>query len=164
MSEEMDDESFDLEKLQQLMELMEKHDLSEINLRKGHEHWRLRRRDHNVVLQAAPAMAPPVYAPPATPVAAPARSADVAPPAAGDPGDLLIKSPAVGTFYVAPTPEDPPFVSIGSRVSPDTIVCTIEAMKVFNPIPSEVAGTITAVLVKNGESVEFGQPLFRVKP
>lgn len=76
----------------------------------------------------------------------------------------MIKSPAVGTFYVAPSPEDPPFVSIGSRVSPDSVVCTIEAMKVFNPIPAEVSGTITAVLVKNGDSVEFGQPLFRVKP
>jgi acetyl-CoA carboxylase biotin carboxyl carrier protein len=70
----------------------------------------------------------------------------------------------VGTFYAAATPDDPPFVSIGTRVSPETVVCIVEAMKVFNQIPAEVSGTIVEVLVKNGDSVEFGQPLFRVRP
>ena len=75
-----------------------------------------------------------------------------------------IKSPTVGTFYAAPSPGEPSFVSVGSVVTPETIVCLIEAMKVFNQIPAEVNGTIAAILVKSGDAVEFGQPLFRVKP
>jgi acetyl-CoA carboxylase biotin carboxyl carrier protein len=70
----------------------------------------------------------------------------------------------VGTFYSAQTPEDPPFVKVGDKVTPTTTVCLIEAMKVFNPIPSEVAGTIAEVLVKNGDAVEYGQALFKVRP
>ena len=81
-----------------------------------------------------------------------------------DDGTIEITSPTVGTFYSSPTPDDPPFVKIGSKVSSDTIVCIVEAMKVFNQIPAEVSGTITEVLVKNGDPVEFGQPLFRVRP
>jgi acetyl-CoA carboxylase biotin carboxyl carrier protein len=78
-------------------------------------------------------------------------------------GTITINSPTVGTYYSSPTPDDPPFVSVGSRVQPETIVCIVEAMKVFNQIPAELSGTIVAVLAKNGESVEFGQPLFRVR-
>lgn len=74
----------------------------------------------------------------------------------------MIKSPTVGTFYTSPTPDDPPFVSVGSKVTADTVVCIVEAMKVMNQIPAEVNGTITEVLVKDGEAIEFGQPLFRV--
>ena len=77
---------------------------------------------------------------------------------------VVIKSPTVGTFYSSPSPDDPPFVTVGSKVQPDTTVCIVEAMKVFNPIPAEVTGTITAVLVSNGDSVEYDQPLFRVDP
>jgi acetyl-CoA carboxylase biotin carboxyl carrier protein len=87
-------------------------------------------------------------------------------PAAGprNDGSLTINSPTVGTFYSSPTPDDPPFVNIGSAVTPETVVCIVEAMKVFNQIPAEVSGTIIEVLVKNGDSVEFGQPLYRVRP
>ena len=70
----------------------------------------------------------------------------------------------IGTFYAAPSPNAPPFVKVGDHVGPTTTVCTIEAMKVFNEIPAEVAGQITAVLVENGEPVDFGQPLFKVDP
>ena len=70
----------------------------------------------------------------------------------------------VGTYYASPTPDSPPFVSPGTAVRPDTTVCVIEAMKVFTDIPAGVSGTITEVLVKNGQPVEFGQPLFRVQP
>lgn len=157
-------QAFDLAQLQQLFELMEKHGLSEVNLKHGEEQWRLR-RGPQVVAGAPVAYAPapqPIHAPAPAPVAA----APAAPAAAASGGDGLIeiKSPTVGTFYVAPSPEDPPFVNVGSTVSPTTVVCTIEAMKVFNQIPSEVSGTIAAVLVKNGEAVEFGQPLFKVRP
>jgi acetyl-CoA carboxylase biotin carboxyl carrier protein len=70
----------------------------------------------------------------------------------------------VGTYYASPTPDDPPFVNVGSPIQPETIVCIVEAMKVFNQIPAEVSGTIVEVLAANGDSVEFGQPLFRVRP
>ncbi|MBA4031490.1 MAG: acetyl-CoA carboxylase biotin carboxyl carrier protein [Planctomyces sp.] len=157
-------EPFDLQKLQQLFELMEKHDLSEVNLKNGPEHIRLRRGSSTVTV-AAPA---PVYAPaPAAPApsaapAAPAAASGAAP--ASEAGLIQIKSPTVGTFYTSPTPEDPVFVSVGATVGPQTIVCIIEAMKVFNQIPAEVTGTIAAVLVKNGDPVEYGQPLFSVRP
>jgi acetyl-CoA carboxylase biotin carboxyl carrier protein len=151
-------EPFDLSKLRELVELMEKHGLTEVNLRRGDERWRLRRGPQEVVsLGPAASYAPPPVANPA----APHVPADVPAPAAAG---LLIKSPTVGTFYTSPSPDDPPFVSIGSRVDPETTVCIVEAMKVFNPIPAEVSGTIVEILVKNGDPVEFGQPLFRVRP
>ena len=74
----------------------------------------------------------------------------------------LIKSPMVGTFYSAPDPDSPAYVKVGDPVGPDTTVCIVEAMKVFNEIPAEVSGKIVAVLVENGEPVEFGQPMFKV--
>jgi acetyl-CoA carboxylase biotin carboxyl carrier protein len=149
---------FDLEQLQRLIEMMDKNGLTEISLKRGDEHWRLRRG--GLVHAAAP---PVMMAHPAMPAAAPA-SAPAAPPAAADEGLLTIKAPTVGTFYAAQSPDDPPFVTVGAKVSPQTTVCLIEAMKVFNPIPAEVSGAIAAVLVKNGEAVEFGQPLFKVRP
>ena len=76
---------------------------------------------------------------------------------------IEIKSPMVGTFYGSPSPENPPFVSPGQEVTPETVVCIIEAMKVMNEIKAEVSGTIVEVLAENGKSVEFGQPLFRLK-
>jgi acetyl-CoA carboxylase biotin carboxyl carrier protein len=151
---------FDLERLQQLIELMEKHGLSEVSLRRGPEQWRLRRGvTAPVQMTAMPQMA--AHAP--LPVAAPAPM-QAAPAAAKDDGLQVIKAPTVGTFYSSQTPEDPPFVKSGDKVTPTTTVCLIEAMKVFNPIPAEVAGTIAEVLVKNGDAVEYGQALFKVRP
>ncbi len=151
---------FDLDRLQQLVEMMEKHGLSEVNLRRGDEQWRLRRGAREVVHAAPPQMTFAAPAPSAAPVA---QSAAVAAPP--EPSGLIdIKSPTVGTFYAAPSPGEPAFVTVGSVVTPETIVCLLEAMKVFNQIPSEVSGTITAILVKSGDAIEFGQPLFRVRP
>jgi acetyl-CoA carboxylase biotin carboxyl carrier protein len=82
--------------------------------------------------------------------------------AGGPAGVVLIKSPMVGTFYTAPDPDSPAFVKVGDHVGPDTTVCIVEAMKVFNQIPAEASGRIIAVLVENGAPVEFGQPLFKV--
>ena len=81
---------------------------------------------------------------------------------AGGKGIALVKSPMVGTFYAAPDPDSPPFVKVGDHIGPDTVVCIVEAMKVFNQIPAEASGRIIAVLVENGAPVEFGQPLFKV--
>lgn len=154
-------QSFDLEKLKELIEMMELHGVTEVNLRHGDEQWRLRRGPKvSDMVQMVPQQAVQPVAP--APVASPAggESAPAAPAAAGP----TITAPTVGTFYSAPTPEDPPFVKVGSKVSHDTTVCLIEAMKVFNPIEAEVSGTITEVLVQNGDAVDFGQPLFRYQP
>ena len=161
MPEDAAQPGFDLDKLRELIELMEKHGLTEISLRRGEESWRLR-RGSSEVLQMVPAGS---YAPATAPPQAAAPQAPAGPPAEAPAQRLLeIKSPTVGTFYAAPSPDDPPFVSVGSRVERDTVVCVIEAMKVFNQIQAEVSGTIAEILVNNGDPVEFGQPLFRVRP
>ncbi|QDT49425.1 acetyl-CoA carboxylase biotin carboxyl carrier protein [Symmachiella dynata] len=147
----------DLARLTELIELMEAHGLTEVDVQNGEQRWKLRRGPQDV-MQMVPNAAAYAAAPPPAPAGAPAEAAAV------DDGTIEITSPTVGTFFTSPTPDDPPFVKIGSKVSGDTIVCIVEAMKVFNQIPAEVSGTITEVLVKNGDPVEFGQPLFRVRP
>lgn len=154
---------FSLGALRELVKLMEQHGLTEVSLKSGETHWRLRRGP-----EAGPGSgvsagySPPVAPPPAPPAPPPAAESSGA--AASAAGGVFIKSPTVGTFYSATSPDDPPFVTAGSRVQPDTVVCLIEAMKVFNQIPAEVSGVIAEVLARNGDSVEFGQPLFRVTP
>ena len=160
------DAPFDLNKLQQLVEMMEKHGLSEVHLRRGDEQWRLR-RGAKETLQFVPQQAAYYPTPAAPPAPAPAPAApavaSAAPPADANAPGLVIKSPTIGTFYATPAPTDPPFVTVGSVVTPETVVCTIEQMKVFNQIQAGVSGTITAVLVKSGDAVEFDTPLFRYK-
>lgn len=160
-------DSFDLDKLQQLVEMMEKHDLREVKLRRGDQQWNLRRGPQEVV-HAMPmggyaAHAPVAHAP------APASAAPAAPsaPAAaksGDEGLIAVKSPMVGTFYTSSQPGEPPFVKVGSAVKPDTVVCLIEAMKFFNPVKSDATGTIAKILLKDGDAVEYGQTLFLIQP
>ena len=155
------EESFDLERLRELVELMEKHDVTEVDLRQGGERWRLRRGNSEPQVISMAPMAAPAAQPAAAPAAAPAASA----PAAPEPDNATyITSPTVGTFYSSPSPDDPAFVGIGSDVKPDTIVCIVEAMKVFNQIPAEIGGKIAEVLVSDGDAIEFGQALFRVQP
>lgn len=105
----------------------------------------------------------PAYLPPPSPpgfaTAAPATAAP-----AGNSGELDIKSPMVGTFYRAPSPDAVHYVEIGTEVSADSVVCIIEAMKVMNEIKAEVRGVITQILVDNARPVEFGQPLFKIRP
>ncbi|MEO1715592.1 MAG: acetyl-CoA carboxylase biotin carboxyl carrier protein [Planctomycetota bacterium] len=152
----------DIRKLKELVKLMVENDLTELDLQDQEETVSLKRGVGGAVM--------PAYAAPAAPapVAAPAPAAsDAAPaPASGgsDDGLVAIESPMVGTFYSAANPDSPPFVSVGESVSADTVVCIVEAMKVFNEIKAEAAGTIAKVLVENGQAVEFGQPLFMIKP
>lgn len=161
-AEKPQDAPFDFDKLVQLVKLMETHGLTEVSLRRGDQKWRLRRGiDFGANAGSSGAAIPPAPQATTAPNAPIATSQPAAPPADGT---ITINSPTVGTFYSAPTPDDSPFVSIGSRVSPETVVCIVEAMKVFNQIPAEVSGTIVEILVKNGDSVEFGQPLYRVRP
>ena len=149
---------FDVEQLRRFVELMEEHDLSEINLKEGGRKIRLRRGS---IFPAASAPAPAPVPPAASPQPAPSDSAPAAP--SGDSENIaFIKSPMVGTFYSRPNPNAEPFVKVGDVVEPETTVCIIEAMKVFNEIPAELRGKIVAVLVKDEEPVEFGTPLFKV--
>ncbi|MGE7692746.1 acetyl-CoA carboxylase biotin carboxyl carrier protein [Lysinibacillus sp. NPDC094177] len=113
-----------------------------------------------VVQQSAPAAAPVA---PAAPAPAKAEEAPAAAPANNDPSLHKIVSPMVGTFYQSPNPESPAYVKMGDKVGNETIVCIVEAMKLFNEIEAEVQGEIVEVLVKDGELVEYGQPLFLVK-
>lgn len=151
-------EPFNLDQLKELIELMEKHGLTEVHLRHGAEQWRLRRGGHEAV-QMVPVQQP-VAAPTPTAPAAPAPETPAAPAS----NLHEIKSPMVGTFYQAPSPEDPPYVTVGATVAPDTIVCQLEAMKVFEQISADCNGTVEEILVQNGDPVEHGQVLFRVKP
>ena len=150
---------FDVKKVRRLVELMKEHDLAEIDLRQGEQRIRLRRgAEATVSGGGSVAYQPPPSAPVSSGAASPA-----APPAGEDVNLQVIKSPMVGTFYSAANPESPPFVKVGDHVGPETVVCIIEAMKVFNEIPAEVSGQIAAVLVENGAPVEFNQPLFKVQ-
>ena len=98
--------------------------------------------------------------------AAPLAAASPAPAASSDADSdlLVIKSPMVGTYYERPNPESEPFVKVGQEITAETTVCIIEAMKVFNEIAAEISGTVVSVLVQNEEAVEFGKPLFKVRP
>jgi acetyl-CoA carboxylase biotin carboxyl carrier protein len=140
---------------------MKKSDLSEFEIQDQDFKLRIKRDVPGrapVAAQAAPLAAAPAPVAPATPAAlAPAA------PAAADPSIKLVTSPMVGTYYCTPSPENPPFVTVGSPIKADSVVCIIEAMKVMNEIQSEISGTVVECLVANGTSVEFGQPLFRVK-
>ncbi|HJS07021.1 MAG TPA: acetyl-CoA carboxylase biotin carboxyl carrier protein [Pirellulales bacterium] len=148
---------FDMKKLRRMVELMEEHDLSEIDLKQGDQRIRVRRGAEFVTTGQ-----PMIHSPPSA--ARPLGATSGASPAPTEDANLaVIKSPMVGTFYSAANPESPPFVKVGDHIGPDSVVCIIEAMKVFNEIPAEVAGQIAAVLVENGAPVEFGQPLFKVQ-
>ncbi len=155
----------DLNKIKQVVDLMKKSDLSEFEIQDQEFKLRIKRDLPGRVAAPAPvaaAPAAPVAAAPAAPVAA-APAAPVAAAPAADPNVKVITSPMVGTFYATPSPDSPNFVAVGSPVKADTVVCIIEAMKVMNEIQSELSGTIVECLVASGTSVEFGQPLFRVK-
>ena len=154
---------FDVRTVKDLVALMSRHDLSEIDLREGELRIRLRRGPRGVVsVPQTPPPAPLPAAPPAPTAPAPAPKAE----AEAKPAKTLIpiKSPTPGTFYSAASPEAEPFVQVGTHVTPTTVVCLIEAMKIFNEITADCTGVVTEVLVENQQPVEYGQVLFRVDP
>jgi acetyl-CoA carboxylase biotin carboxyl carrier protein len=150
---------FDVQTVEHLIGLMTRHDLTEIALQEGEQKIRLRKAGPAPVLAAA--YPPPAHYPPAPPAANSAGHAAGSAPAS-DRGLHEIKSEMVGTFYARPKPDKDDFVQVGSKVKPDTTVCLIEAMKIFNEIKADVAGTVAEVCVKNGDPVDFGQVLFRI--
>lgn len=157
-----DKNPIDIRLVKQLVGLMRDNDLSEIAYSLGRARVRVRRGGWAPMMASAPAFAQssPQTANPSS--AASDNGSSATAPAAET--GTFIKSPTVGTFYVASSPDAAPFVKVGATVQPDTVVCMVEAMKVFNEIPAGLAGTILEVLVENAAPVEFGQPLFRVKP
>ncbi|MEM7681753.1 MAG: acetyl-CoA carboxylase biotin carboxyl carrier protein [Planctomycetota bacterium] len=149
----------DVKKLRSLIELMVDADLTEVDLESEGERVSLRRGGAGQP-QVVHAIAAPAPAPVAPAPGAPGAPAE---PAAATPQGPAIESPMVGTYYAAASPDSAPFVKPGDTVTADTVVCIIEAMKVFNEIKAETAGTIDAVLIESGDAVEFGQPLFRLR-
>ena len=150
---------FEIDRIRRLVELMKEHDLSEVDLREARQRIRICRGPKE----------PPrgAYAPPPPPPPVPAQPAPAAPPAAKGPAAdgpnvAVVKSPMVGTFYSRPNPKAEPYVRVGDRVDTTTVVCIIEAMKVFNEIPAEVRGKVVAILCEDGEAVEFDKPLYKV--
>ncbi len=155
------DAVFNLDGIRQLVELMKENNVSELDLEQGRSRLKLRRG----AIADVPAVAC-VPAPVAVPTAAPdavAATESAAPSVADDSAFVkTIDSPMVGTFYATPSPNAAPFVAVGDVVGPEKTVCIVEAMKVFNEIQAETSGKIVAVLVKSGDAVEYGTPLFKI--
>jgi acetyl-CoA carboxylase biotin carboxyl carrier protein len=171
MAEQASDpsEPLDVNRIHQLVRLMKRYDLTDVYLADGNVKIRLKRRGPELATApaAVPYQMPGQGHQPAASSSPPAAQAKPEPAAAevpATPKTILIESPMVGTYYASTAPDAPPFVSVGSVVQPDSTLCIIEAMKVFTDIPAGVSGTIAEILVKNGQPVEFGQPLFRVIP
>jgi acetyl-CoA carboxylase biotin carboxyl carrier protein len=152
----------DLRKLKKLIDLVEESGIAELELTEGEEKVRISRQPAAQPMQYAPMPHMMQYAP--APAAAPVAPAAAAPAEAGPPAieGHVVKSPMVGTFYRAPSPDAKAFVEIGSQVSAGDTLCIIEAMKLLNEIESDVSGVVKAILVENGQPVEYGEPLFIV--
>jgi acetyl-CoA carboxylase biotin carboxyl carrier protein len=148
--------------LQQLVNLMASNDLNTVDLRDKDRRIVLKRGVASVFAPSAPASSGPTHAPQS--YSTPNLPATPSGPVNEDAGLVAIKSPMVGTFYAAPSPDARPFVQVGSTVDEETDVCVIEAMKVFNNIKAETRGTIARIMVTNGQTVEFGTVIFLVKP
>ncbi|HYC77510.1 MAG TPA: acetyl-CoA carboxylase biotin carboxyl carrier protein [Planctomycetota bacterium] len=158
----------DLRELKKLVALMNESGLVEVEMTLGGERVVVKKAGPQPPPQYAYAPAPMPQAMPAAPVAAAASgggaSAGAVAPRSQADGAVTFNSPMVGTFYASPNPDAPPFARKGDRVTPDTVLCLIEAMKVFNEIKAEMSGEIVDVLVSNQEAVEFNQPLYLIKP
>lgn len=150
----------DLRKIKKLIDLLEESNLAELEIKEGEEVVRLSRVPKNAA--PAPAPAAPVAAVPvaAAPVAAPVAAAPETPAADALPAGHVVKAPMVGTFYASATPGTPAFVKVGQQVAAGETLGIIEAMKMFNQIEADVAGTVKAILIENGQPVEFDEPMF----
>ena len=148
----------DIRKVKKLIELLEESNIGEIEIKEGEESVRISRNS------AQPVVAAPAYGAPAAPAPAAAPAAAAAPAEAAAPATSghVVKSPMVGTFYRSPAPTSPSFAEVGQTVKVGDVICIVEAMKMMNQIEADKAGTIEAILVENGEPVEFDQPLFSI--
>ena len=155
----------DLKDIKAIIDLMRKNSVSEFELEKQDFKIRLKRGTNGGSGGSYDDPPAVTYVQPQVALAA-AQAAQVAAVAVAPPvsNEVDIKSPMIGTFYRAPSPESAPYVEVGTEVNPDTVVCIIEAMKVMNEIKAEAKGVITQVLIENAKPVEFGQPLFKIRP
>ena len=166
----MADKDTDLQKIKEIIEIMKENELLEVEIKHGDNKIFLKRSQPHVSIGGAINTVPALRPESGTPQPVHAGGAEslihtYASQAIGSSEDLVeIKSPIVGTFYATPSPDSEHYVEVGSTVEPQTVVCIIEAMKVMNEIKAETSGTIVEVLVTNGQAVEYGQALFKVKP
>ncbi len=159
----MSEKDQDIKRINELIAIMKANDLVEVEIKHGDEKLVLKRSGPQPpVVTGGVFPAGGVPAPVTGGVSPAAAEVDAA--GGQDEGLVEIKSPIVGTFYGTPSPDSDPFVDVGASVEPSTVVCIIEAMKVMNEIKAETSGTIVEVLCSNGEAVEYGQPLFKVRP
>ncbi len=156
----------DLQRIEELIEIMKQNDLVEVEIKHGDDKIFLKRSQPQPALGKAivPMIEPGVAAAPVHPNGIQTSASEVSPSGTSQQGLEEIKSPLIGTFYATPSPDSKPYVEVGSHIDAQTVVCIIEAMKVMNEIKAETSGTIAEVLVANGQAVEYGQVLFRVKP
>jgi len=156
----------DLKQIKQIIDLMKRSELTEFAVEDGGFKLKIRRGANGLPVVSSsgrgsnspfPSAEDAPTAPPPTPTAAPAA------PSADEPGVTYIKSPMVGTFYRAASPESPNFADVGTKVSESSVVCIIEAMKIMNEIQAETKGVVVEALVENGQPVEYGQRLFKLK-
>jgi acetyl-CoA carboxylase biotin carboxyl carrier protein len=156
----------DLKDIKAIIDLMKKNSITEFELERQEFKIKLKRGGAVGGTEEIPTQIylPPVAALPPATASIPSAPALSIVPAASASNEIEIKSPMIGTFYRSPSPEAGSYVEVGTEVSADTVVCIIEAMKVMNEIKAEVKGVVTQVLVENAKPVEFGQPMFKVRP
>ncbi|HOW87452.1 MAG TPA: acetyl-CoA carboxylase biotin carboxyl carrier protein [Candidatus Omnitrophota bacterium] len=151
-----------IKEIRELLELMAEHNLGEIEVEKDDMKIKLRKlANGRIMVEGAPQMAAP--APAAMPASAPAAAAAPAGQPAVEEGVTIVRSPMVGTFYAAPAPDQPPYVTVGKVIKEGDVLCIIEAMKLMNEIKAELGGTVIEVMVQNGQTVEYDQPIFKIK-
>jgi len=155
----------DIRKVKKLIELLEESGIAEIEIKEGEEAVRISRMPTGAGASHVPmaSLAPHHYAPPPSMAPAPASAPADVPVARPRPNEHVVTAPMVGTFYAAPTPGAKAFVDIGDEVKIGQVLCIIEAMKMMNQIEADKAGKITSIMAKNGDPVEFGQPLFVIE-
>ncbi|EGG94248.1 Biotin carboxyl carrier protein of acetyl-CoA carboxylase [gamma proteobacterium IMCC1989] len=153
----------DIRKIKKLIELLEESDIGELEIKEGEESVRISRGNNHLAQSFQPQyiQQAPAAAPAAAPVAA-AVATEQAPAAEAAPSGHLVKSPMVGTFYRSPSPSSPSFVEVGQHVKAGDVICIIEAMKMMNQIEADKTGVVEAILVDDGEPVEFDQPLVTI--
>ena len=157
----MADRNTDIERIKQLIDIMKENGLVELQIEHDDDKIVLKRAQPQQGVNGIPIIRSESFVAPV----APQVSEDVSPSSTTEEENLVeITSPIVGTFYATPSPDSAPYVEVGSKVTPQTIVCIIDAMKVMNEIKAEAEGTIVEILVKNGQAVEYGQVLFKVRP
>jgi acetyl-CoA carboxylase biotin carboxyl carrier protein len=153
----------DIRKIKKLIELVEESGIAELEITEGEESVRINRHSSAPVIAAQPQHYAAAPAPVAAPAAAPAPAAEAVPAAAAEPAGHKVLSPMVGTFYAAASPEAPKYVEVGQSVNVGDTLCIVEAMKMMNQIEADKAGVVKAILVENGEPIEFDQPLFIIE-